>query len=118
MTAPSTPPAGARERLLADLRFIGRYGAESEDDAAKRRIRERRQAADEIERLSAEVERLRGRCVADGAWAKLSLSRLARVKAHREQFGSTLAEAVSAVDAEEARQHIAARARQQEQDNG
>ena len=44
-------------------------------------------------------------------WKDLSLSRIERTKAHRMQFGSDLKTAIAAVDEEEARQGIVAKAR-------
>lgn len=46
-----------------------------------------------------------------GLWRNLGLSRLERVKAHRDEFGSSLAEAVGAVDEDYGRQVSAGRAR-------
>lgn len=47
---------------------------------------------------------------ASGLWKNLSLSRLERVKAHRAEFGSRLAEAFQSVNAEEERQRLIVKA--------
>ncbi len=49
--------------LCEELRFAGRYGAETEEQAAARRIKRNNAAADEIDRLRREVESLRAALV-------------------------------------------------------
>jgi hypothetical protein len=46
-----------------------------------------------------------------GLWRNLGLSRLERVKAHRDEFGSSLKAAIEAVDEDYGRQAVTGRAR-------
>lgn len=54
--------------LAADLEFHGRYGYESEDAAAKRRIQRNKKAAQELRRLHVENQALRSCAIKYLTW--------------------------------------------------